>query len=417
MLGGARASRWLAAALTVPAAGALVGCATVPASADGSPAADDATDAAWLCTSGCSRVPASGFLSPPIDYADRAAWLCLPGRADPCAADLSTTVVAADGSLTVEPSPPAAATPTLDCFYVYPTVSTDPGDNSDMVPGPEEARVAVAQFARFRTACRTFAPLYRQMTLTGLRQAMMAGTERRGADLAYQDVSDAFTRYLDHDNGGRPFALIGHSQGAALLKRLVAERIDGRPIARRMVKAMLIGSNVEVAAGVEMGGDFHSTPLCRRATQTGCVVTYASFRAERPVPADSRFGRASASDRTVGCTNPAALAGGTGALDAVLPTVGFGAAASPQAPWVSGGAAITTPFVRVPGLLSAECRIIDGASVLAITTHGDPADPRTDTIGGDVVAGGQVLSGWGLHLTDMNLAQGDLVALVAAGPR
>ena len=358
----------------------------------------------------------------PVDYADGESWLCRPDRADPCAADLSTTVVAADGSLTVEPSPPASTTTAIDCFYVYPTVSTDPGDNSDMVPGPEEARVAVAQFARFRTACRTFAPLYRQMTLTGLRQAMMAGTERRGADLAYRDVSDAFTRYLDHDNGGRPFVLIGHSQGAALLKRLVAERIDGRPIARRMAKAMLIGTNVEVPVNQVLTkagaiADFPSVPLCRRATQTGCVVTYESFRADRPVPADSRFGRTAGPDRAVGCTNPAALAGGEAALDTVLPTAGFGAAASPQAPWVSGGVVIATPFVRVPGLLSAECRVIDGASVLAITTHGDPADPRTDVIGGDVVAGGQLLAGWGLHLADMNLAAGDLVALVAAAAR
>lgn len=383
--------RFAAAALGVATAGTLGGCAS--ARPDVGPAA--------------------------VDYASAAAWLCRPGRDDACARDVSATVVAADGTLTFVPSPPAT-TSAIDCFYVYPTASLDPGDNSDMTPGPEEVRTTVAQFAPFRSVCRPFAPLYRQMTLTGLRRAAVTGGERRGADLAYGDVRAAFARYLAHDNGGRPFVLIGHSQGAAMLKRLVADEIDGRPVAGRMVLAMLIGSNVEVPVGAEVGGDFRSTPLCRSASQTGCVVTYESFRADRPVPADSRFGRTAAPGREVGCTNPAALAGGEAVLDARLPATGFGQSASTQEPWVRGGSPIATPFVRVPGLLSAACRTIDGANVLAIATHGDPADPRADTIGGDVLAGGATLAGWGLHLTDMNVAQGDLIALVArhaAAPR
>lgn len=49
-------------------------------------------------------------------------WLCrrdLPG--DVCDADLDSTEVRADGTMTPEPHVPAAA-PTFDCFYVYPTV-------------------------------------------------------------------------------------------------------------------------------------------------------------------------------------------------------------------------------------------------------------------------------------------------------
>jgi hypothetical protein len=72
---------------------------------------------------------------------------------------------------------------------------------------------------------------------------------------------------------------------------------------------------------------------------------------------------------------------------------------------------VTTPFVRVPGLLSIECVRKDGFNTLAVTVNADPADPRTDTIAGDVVAGTQILRNWGLHLIDMNVAQGDLVAL------
>ena len=44
--------------------------------------------------------------------------------------------------------------------------------------------------------------------------------------------------------------------------------------------------------------------------------------------------------------------------------------------------------------------------------HGDPADPRTDDIAGDVVTNGQVNASWGLHLIDVNLAMGNLLDIV-----
>src|SRR5579871_6598158 len=59
-------------------------------------------------------------------------WLCFPGKAaDPCAGDLTTTIVRADGSKTVVHTK-AAAHPPIDCFYVYPTVSDENRGNSDL---------------------------------------------------------------------------------------------------------------------------------------------------------------------------------------------------------------------------------------------------------------------------------------------
>jgi hypothetical protein len=83
------------------------------------------------------------------DYADPATWLCLPGRtADACAADQTATLVAADGTLTIQPFR-RAADPAIDCFYVYPTVSNDKTPNSDMTANAEELSVIAVQFARF----------------------------------------------------------------------------------------------------------------------------------------------------------------------------------------------------------------------------------------------------------------------------
>ena len=63
----------------------------------------------------------------------------------------------------------------IDCFYVYPTVSTDPTPYSDMTADPAELNVIRQQFARFASKCRPYAPLYRQVTLAGLRRMLGGG--------------------------------------------------------------------------------------------------------------------------------------------------------------------------------------------------------------------------------------------------
>ena len=77
----------------------------------------------------------------------------------------------------------------IDCFYVYPTVSLEPTVNSDMAAGPAERVVVRDQFARFGSVCRPYAPIYRQVTVAGLRRLIAGGS---GADLgrgtAYDDV-------------------------------------------------------------------------------------------------------------------------------------------------------------------------------------------------------------------------------------
>jgi hypothetical protein len=86
-------------------------------------------------------------------YGDDASWLCSPDlRDDACAQDLDATAVEPDGSLDVA-THEAAEDPGIDCFYVYPTVSRDPGTNSDMVVGPEETNVVYNQAARLTSTC------------------------------------------------------------------------------------------------------------------------------------------------------------------------------------------------------------------------------------------------------------------------
>jgi len=182
------------------------------------------------------------------DYSKSESWLCRPGRQDACAVDLSTTIVAANGKLTRETWAANSKAP-IDCFYVYPTVSTDATPNSDMVAGPEELNVIRSQFARFGSQCRVYAPLYRQVTLTALRAFLAGRATTADRALCYNDVHDAWNYYLEHDNQGRGVVLIGHSQGSMVLTELIKNEIDGKPVQSRIISALLLGTSLPVPRG------------------------------------------------------------------------------------------------------------------------------------------------------------------------
>jgi pimeloyl-ACP methyl ester carboxylesterase len=348
------------------------------------------------------------------DYSMAQAWLCRPGRQDACAVDLSTTSVSANGKLRRESFKGGNDAP-IDCYYDYPTVTPDLTGNSAMNSAPEEKTVIQQQFARFAGTCRLYAPLYRQLTLVGLRGTLAGNLTGFDRSLGYNDVADAWKYYLEHDNDNRGVVLIGHSQGSAILEHLLATEIEGKPVQSRLVSALLIGSTIRVPKKADVGGTFKTVPLCRSEGQTGCIVTYASFRSNVPPPDNSRFGKVAEAEQMAACTNPASLAGGKGELHAYLAAGRTELGATlPAISWTTASKSIDTPFVTLPGLLSAQCVNNDYGSYLEIKINADPGDPRTDDIPGDVITNGGVQRGWGLHLIDVNLALGNLLDIVAA---
>jgi hypothetical protein len=360
-----------------------------------------------------SIAPAFADAPKPNDYTDAANWLCRPGRADPCSsADESATIVSADGTLTRE-SWQADPNAPIDCFYVYPTVSFEPTANSDMIPGPGEISVVRDQVERLAGKCKIYAPMYRQVTLTALGAAMAGKPMTPDRALAYNDVADAWHEYLAHDNHGRGVVLIGHSQGSGVLTALIKNEIDGKPVQKQIVSAILGGTRLQVPPGKDVGGDFQHMALCRAAGDTGCVIAFASYRATVP-PDDKSFFIVGNNGTVTACVNPAALGGGAGALKAYLPTGKVGLSQEAPVQWVTPPKPIDTQFVSVPGLLSGECVSTPKGSYLAVTIHADPKDPRADDIIGDVVIDGKVQPDWGLHLIDMNLTAGNLVDVVDA---
>ncbi len=340
-------------------------------------------------------------------------WLCRPGLPDdPCTRNLTTTIVPANGMTSVQRARPAT-NPPIDCFYVYPTVSTQPTANANLHIDPQERAVAIAQASRFSEVCRVYAPIYPQLTLS----AISKGIRPQSAAIAYLGVLSAWNDYLAHYNKGRGVVLIGHSQGASLLVALIKREIDPNPSQRhRLVSALLMGGNVTVPTGQSVGGDFAHVPACRTTTQTGCVVAYSTFSS--PPPPNSFFGRVgtsigalsglsptSAAGLEVLCTNPAALAGGSGPLIPYFPTK---LPLSSRSSLEYGGTSehtVRTPWVSYPNLYRAECESSGGATWLQVTAIAGPQDTRPVV---QPVLGPR----WGLHLDDVNLALGDLVQIV-----
>jgi hypothetical protein len=337
-------------------------------------------------------------------------WLCLPGQdPNPCHESLETTVQEQDGSTRVE-HPPLAADPAVDCFYVYPTVSEQPRRNSDKSKDNEVVAIAQYQAGRFAQTCRVYAPVYRQQTLAGLG----AGGSAESLQIAYSDVEEAWREYLARHNAGRPFVVIGHSQGTRMLRQLVRKEIDPNEEVRgRLVSAILLGGNVLVRKGQLSGGDFQHVPACTAPAQVGCVVAWSTFN-DTP-PSNSRYGRPPEEDTSgfglpagpdyeVLCTNPASLdvnerrevvtylrgepfPGFLGLLMSVM----YGGP-QPSAP---------TNFLRPADRYTAQCEQHDGANVLMLEPIGSSRrlNPSPEP-------------SWGLHLADGNIALGDLVALV-----
>jgi hypothetical protein len=331
-------------------------------------------------------------------------WLCKPGlRNNPCTPGLSTTRFSPSGRNLGRQTVHGLRNPKFDCFYVYPTVSNQKTVQANLHIDPVERSIALYQAARYSQVCRVFAPMYRQATLNAILSP--TGVTPAVGAAVYRDLLSSWKNYLQRYNRGRGVVLLGHSQGSFVLRQLITSEIDPKPTLRsRLISALLLGGNVTVRKGRDVGGDFKHVRACHSRTQLGCVVAFSTFDAA--VPADSKFGRTTAAGRQVLCTNPAALGGGSGTLDAIFPTKPF----DPTNPLSAGIALLglklptaPTTWISAPGSYRGRCSTGGGASVLQVTPLGGAPTPKASP---DPT--------WGLHLMDANIALGNQVELVRA---
>jgi pimeloyl-ACP methyl ester carboxylesterase len=305
-------------------------------------------------------------------------WICKPRQAvNWCAVDMRITDIAATGKRRIDYGPSSVRQP-VDCFYLYPSI---PGNTTNLKIDEVEKRIGIIQASRFAQACRVYAPMYRQSP----------------GKTAYADSLAAWRDYLAHSNHGRGFVLIGHSQGAYVLERLIREQIEGSAALRkRLVSAILLGASVGVKDGSDTGGTFRKLPVCRKAAQSGCVVAYSSW--DRTPPDDAAF-EGSGPGQHIVCVNPAD------------PGTRGRAPITPLFPWFAPEGIVTsipqvdTLWVALPHKYTARCVTRGKRAWLLVEDVGTVGDKRERVQ--------EVLDpSWGLHAADMNIALEQLVALV-----
>jgi hypothetical protein len=342
-------------------------------------------------------------------------WLCRPDLpSDPCrSADLTATELRPDGSR-VRVAHHAAEHPAVDCFYVYPTVDLElvPGNHEDLTVRKMKA-TTIAQAARFTEACALWVPLYRQVTIGTYLQSKPA--LERGLAFAFADIERAFAEYLAHADRSRKIVLVGHSQGAEMVVRLLRRFFDDDPAMRaRLLLAMPIGGDVDVLAGEARGGTVKNIPACTRADEIGCILAYRTYAAGERVEAD-RWAPA-AGHETV-CVDPSAIDGPASAAQqaaqhqhrfsrtyfAVWPELrGF----------MHGIDDVTTPFVLLRDFYGARCvRGPDGFAWLEASVAPAAGDTRRSPV--ELRDRRFRIGKLGLHVLDLQFAQGDLVDMVA----
>lgn len=176
------------------------------------------------------------------DYSQAAHWLSLPAVTEP-----------------------------VDVFYLYPTAweNSDPNPQISAIDEPSMLILATLAFERqataFETAGNVFAPFYRQDNNSPVdRLNVIAG-------IPTLDAVAAFDYYIKHFNNGRPFILVGHSQGATILNNLLSGYMKDHPdVLSKMVAAYVIGNPVTDAY-------LAANPHLHFATgpdDTGVIISY-----------------------------------------------------------------------------------------------------------------------------------------------
>ncbi len=163
-----------------------------------------------------------------------------------------------------------------DLFLICPTV--DMRDEYNMSMEDEETKssfLGALNMERgiYEDDTRMFAPYYEQgaMKIYELEEA-----EREPyLQLAYEDVSAAFSYYLEHENEGRPIILAGFSQGADMCYRLLREYFGSEELYGQLTAVYAIGWPLTQ----EMTDAYPQLKAAQGEDDTGVII---SFECESP---------------------------------------------------------------------------------------------------------------------------------------
>lgn len=254
--------------------------------------------------------------APAKAYADPARWIARPDLKQPGPAQWRPQGLAED-----------KASLDVPVFFIHPTSYLKRVHWNAPLDDQDANRIAGmmvrASATPFNVSSQLYIPRYRQATFGAF--VTDKPEARQALDLAYGDVSAAFDQFIASIPAGSPFVIAGHSQGGYHLKRLLADKVKGTPLASRLVAAYPIGWLVDQIADLPAMG----APACAAPDQTGCVISWLSYtddgNATMMIEAYQRFAGkrpAGAPTSSYLCTNPlTGVAGGMAPASANLGTM------------------------------------------------------------------------------------------------
>ncbi len=196
------------------------------------------------------------------DYGQASAWVARPGLADNASNWLPDGIT-------------AAASGDVAVFYIHPTTYLERDRwNAPLDAGGDTAmrtRLFVqSQASAFTGVGELWAPRYRQAAFGAF---LLDSKDAHAAlDLAYRDVAAAFDQFV-REGGDKPIILAGHSQGALHLERLLREKVAGKPIAKRIVAAYVVGWPIDTVSDLPALG----LPACTAPDESRCILSWLTF--------------------------------------------------------------------------------------------------------------------------------------------
>lgn len=173
---------------------------------------------------------------------------------------------------------PTEITSQADVFMLYPTAYAQKNKNSSPIAKISNATMRAgaqvflaSQGSAFETSGNIFAPYYRQLDANWLYSKSKTEQNEYFDGVPKADVYAAFDYYIKHENNNRPFILVGHTQGARMIKTIMYDYFKNNPgVSDRMIAAYVLGQSVTQQ-------EMNDNPQVKFATgpdDTGVVVSY-----------------------------------------------------------------------------------------------------------------------------------------------
>jgi Protein of unknown function (DUF3089) len=196
------------------------------------------------------------------DYARDSSWVAKPGLSN-------------DPALWLPDGVSQSKTGSAAIFFIHPTTYLEKDRwNAQLDAGGDTSfrtkLFVESEASAFNGAGQVWAPHYRQAAFGAF--LLKSEDAEKALDFAYRDVSSAFDRFLK-EAGDRPIILAGHSQGALHLERLLRDRVSGKPLAKRIVAAYVVGWPIDTASDLPSLG----LPPCKSPDEAGCILSWMSF--------------------------------------------------------------------------------------------------------------------------------------------